>query len=106
MEYFLLKFYVHEGDRHHGRQLWEWLLEQGNRLQVEGGSAFRAMGGFGRHHRVHEERFVELAGTVAVAVEFVLSSAQADQLLAVIAQEGVQLPYIRCNVTFAVTGAH
>ena len=31
MEYFLLKFYVHEGDRHHGRQLWEWLLEQGNR---------------------------------------------------------------------------
>jgi PII-like signaling protein len=104
MEHLLLKFYVHESDRYNGRQVWEWLLEQGNRLQIEGGSAFRAVGGFGRHHRVREERFVELAGTVAVAVEFVLSSVQADQLLAAIAQEGLQLPFIRCVVEFGVTG--
>ena len=44
-----LRFYIRENKRHHGKLLWEWLLEQGNRMGVRGGSAFRAMAGFGRH---------------------------------------------------------
>ncbi|MGH8228710.1 MAG: DUF190 domain-containing protein, partial [Steroidobacteraceae bacterium] len=56
------RFYVHESQRHHGRLVWEWLLEQGNRLGIPGGSAFKAMAGFGRHHQLHESRFFELAG--------------------------------------------
>ena len=49
----LLRFYVHEGQRHHGRLVWEWLLERANELGIRGGSAFRAMAGFGRHHEIH-----------------------------------------------------
>jgi PII-like signaling protein len=45
-----LRFYVHERDRVHGRPAWEWLLEQANALGIRGGSAFKAMAGFGRHH--------------------------------------------------------
>jgi uncharacterized protein DUF190 len=44
----LFRFYMHEGHRHHGRLAWEWLLEQGNKLGIRGGSAFKAMAGFGR----------------------------------------------------------
>lgn len=105
MEQVFLKFYVRESDRHDNRQVWEWLLAQANRLNVSGGSAFRAIAGFGRHHTVREERFVELAGTVTIAVEFVLTSNDADELLALIANEKLQLHYVRSGVTLGMTGA-
>jgi len=57
MEGSILRFYVHENDRVHHRLAWEWLLEQANSLGLRGGSAFRAMAGFGRRHVLHEERF-------------------------------------------------
>jgi len=44
-----LRFYVHEGQRYQRRLMWQWLLEQANSLGIRGGSAFRAMAGFGRH---------------------------------------------------------
>jgi PII-like signaling protein len=59
-----LRFYVHEGQRHQGRLLWEWLLIQANERGIHGGSAFKAMAGFGRHHKLCEARFVELAGSL------------------------------------------
>ena len=49
MEGSILRFYVHENDRVHHRLAWEWLLEQANSLGLRGGSAFRAMAGFGPH---------------------------------------------------------
>ena len=49
-----LRFYVHEGHRHHHHLVWEWLLQQANKLGIRGGSAFKAMAGFGRHHVLHE----------------------------------------------------
>lgn len=36
----LLRFCVHEDHRHHRQLVWEWLLEQGNKLGIRGGSAF------------------------------------------------------------------
>ena len=68
-----LRFYVHEGLRHHGLLVWEWLLETANTLGVRGGSAFHAMAGFGRHHKLSEAKFFELAGSLAVEVEFIVT---------------------------------
>jgi len=45
----LLRFYVHENRRHRRILLYEWLLQQAKRLGIHGGSAFRAIAGFGRH---------------------------------------------------------
>ena len=64
-----LRFYVHERDRLHDRPLWEWLLTQANELGIRGGSAFRAMAGFGRHHVLHEARLSEPAGNLTIEVE-------------------------------------
>lgn len=50
----LFRFHVHEGRRHRGRRVWEWLLEEGSKLGIRGGSAFMAMAGFGRHHVLRE----------------------------------------------------
>jgi len=51
-----LRFYVHEDHRYHGHLVWEWLLEQANKLGIRGGSAFRAMAGFGRHRTLWRDQ--------------------------------------------------
>ena len=98
----LLRFYVHEGQRHHGRLVWEWLLERANELGIRGGSAFRAMAGFGRHHVLHESHFFELAGTLTVEVEFIVTEAEADRLLALLSAAKVRFFYSRIPALFGV----
>lgn len=97
-----LRFYVHEGHRHHSHLVWEWLLEQANKLGIRGGSVFRAMAGFGRHHMLHEERFFELAGTLTVEIEFVVTDQEAEQLLKLIHQEKIRLFYALIPARFGV----
>lgn len=99
-----LRFYVHENERLHGQLAWEWLLQRANALGIRGGSAFRAVAGFGRGHRLHEERFFELAGTVTVEVEFIVTDEEARQLLELVAGEGLRLFYARTPAHFGLTG--
>lgn len=102
MEGALLRFYVHENHRHGGRPVWEWLLEQANKMGIRGGSAFRAMASFGRHHHLHENHFFELAGTLTVEVEFVVTEDESKRLLDLIRQEGVRLFYAYTPARFGV----
>ena len=97
-----LRFYVREDHRHHHVFLWEWLLQQANKMGIRGGSAFHAMGGFGRHHVLHEQRFFELAGSVAVEVEFIVSEAESKQLLDLIEREHIRVFYARIPAHFGV----
>ena len=73
----VLTFYVSEKQHHAGMPLYEWLLEEAKALGIPGGSAFRAIAGFGRHGRLHEETFFELAGELAVKVEFIVEESLA-----------------------------
>jgi uncharacterized protein len=97
-----LRFYVHEGDRHHHQLVWEWLLQQANKLGIRGGSAFKAMAGFGRHHVLHEAHFFELAGSLAVEVEFIVTEDEAKQLLALIHAKKMRLFYAHIPARFGV----
>jgi uncharacterized protein len=97
-----LRLYVHEGERHRGRLVWEWLLETANQLGIRGGSAFRAMAGFGRHHVVHEAHFFELAGSVTVEVEFIVTDEEAQRLLDLLRAERIRLFYAQIPARFGV----
>jgi len=99
-----LRFYVHENDRLHGRLAWEWLLAEANSLGVRGGSAFRAVAGFGQHRVLHEERFFELAGSVTVEVEFIVTEDEAQRLLKLVASEKLRVFYARVPAHFGVIG--
>ena len=96
----ILRFYVHEGRIHHHVALFEWLLEQAKKMGIHGGSAFRAIAGFGRHGILHEEHFFELAADMTVAVEFVVSDEEADKLLALLREERVSIFYARVTAEF------
>ncbi|MCO5763581.1 MAG: DUF190 domain-containing protein [Gammaproteobacteria bacterium] len=93
-----LKFYVAENRRHRHLLAYEWLLQEAQRLGLPGGSAFRALAGFGRHGRLHEEHFIELAGDLPVEVGFVLTEAEADRFLAHLRGQGLNLFYLRVPV--------
>ncbi|HEY2682683.1 MAG TPA: DUF190 domain-containing protein [Steroidobacteraceae bacterium] len=104
MEGYLLKFYIYEGERHHGAMAWEWLLQQANRLGIRGGSAFRAIAGFGHHHHLQEASFIELAGSVAVAVEFAVTEAELQELLELVMREKVKAFHVRTPAQFGAVG--
>ena len=97
-----LKFYVHEHRRHHGILLYEWLLERARKLGIHGGSAFRAIAGFGRHGILHEDHFFELAGNLTVEVVFMISDEEAAQFLKVIEQEKVRVFYVRTSAEYGM----
>ena len=104
MQSVALKFYVSEKQHHHNELMHEWLLRLAQRLEIPGGSAFRAIAGYGKHGRMREETFFELAGNLAVAVEFILDTKDADRLLAAIVAEKLQLHYVRYAVESGTTG--
>jgi PII-like signaling protein len=99
-----LRFYVHENAKHRRRLMYEWLLEHAKALGVHGGSAFRAVAGFGRHGVLHEQHFFELAGDLTVEVEFVMTDAMADRLLESLRSEKVSVVYARMPAEFGVIG--
>jgi len=98
MQSVYLKFDLTEKQRHDGMLLYEWMLEEAKKLGVPGGSAFRAIAGFGRHGRMHEETFFELAGELPVQVEFVLDAVLADKLLDALRTHKLNLFYVRYAV--------
>jgi len=100
-----LKFYVHEKRRLHGVLAYEWLLEQARKLGIHGGSAFRAVAGFGRHGVLHEDHFYELQGDLPVEIGFAVSDEEAARLLQVLHDEKVSLFYVRIPAEFGVTVA-
>jgi len=90
-----LKFFVIENQRHDGHLLYQWLLRKASVLGLPGGSAFRAIAGFGRHHVMHEARFYELAGELPIEVVFVASREDSDRLLGEVAAAGLSLFHYR-----------
>ena len=97
-----LTFYVSEKQHHAGMPLYEWLLEEARGMGVHGGSAFRAIAGFGRHGKMHEETFFELAGELAMKVEFILEDALAEQLLGRGRAQNMDVFYVRQPVQSGV----
>lgn len=97
-----LRFYMHENRKQHGVLLYEWLLETAKKAGIHGGSAFRAIAGFGSHGVLHEQHFFELAGDLTVEVEFLLTDDQADKLLQLLRQERVRVFYAKAPAEFGL----
>ncbi len=102
MEGSFLRFYLHEDQRCHGHLAWEWLLGEANKLGIRGGSAFRAMAGFGRYHHINEDHFFELAGTLTVEVEFIVTEKESEQLMELLHREKLRVFYAHIPARFGV----
>jgi PII-like signaling protein len=99
----LVRFQVPERQRHQGVQLWEWLLRQGCDVEARAGSALRPIAGFGRDHVLHEQKFFELAGSLTVEVELLMTEQPMQRLLEVLQAARIRLTYTSTEVTLGVT---
>lgn len=97
-----LRFYMRENTKQHSILLYDWLLENAKKNGVHGGSAFRAIAGYGRHGNMHEQHFYELAGDLPVAVEFLLTTDEADAMIARLRAEKINVFYTRVAAEFGV----
>jgi PII-like signaling protein len=99
-----LKIYLTEKQKHDGKLLYEWILERAKDMGIPGGSVFRAIAGYGRHGKLHEETFFELAAELPVELEFVASEEQAAQLLGALGREKLGLFYVKSAAESGLTG--
>lgn len=97
-----LKFYVQEFRKHQGILLYEWILEKAKGRGIQGGSAFRAIAGFGRHGVMHEAHFFELAGNLPVEIVFMVSDEEAEGLLAFLKNEKIPLFYLKMPAEYGI----
>ena len=105
MKGMVLRLYMHESRRFRGMLLYEWLLEQVRKLGVHGGSAFRAVAGYGRHGVMHEQNFFELAGELPVVTEFIVGEPDAERILALVRKENIDLMYVCWPAEYSTTAA-
>jgi PII-like signaling protein len=97
-----LRFYVQEKQKHGHHLVYEWLLDAARKLGIHGGTAFRAVAGFGHHGKLHFQHFYELAGDLPMQLDFVVTDAEADKLMSAVENEGVRVFYLRLPAEFGV----
>lgn len=95
-----LEFYFQEFRKHKGILLYEWLLETAKDMDIQGGSVFRGIAGYGRHGVLHEEQFFELASNVPVKAMFMVSREEAEKFLEKVKNEKIHLVYTKMPIEY------
>lgn len=102
MNGFCLRIYMCEFTKHKKILLYEWILEKAKSLGIKGGSAFRAIAGYGRHKMLHEEHFFELASDLPVVVEFITNEEEANLIINYLKEEKLNLLYIKVPIEYEI----
>lgn len=67
----LLRIFIGESDRYHGRPLYEALVEDARRRGLAGATVLRGTLGFGAHSRIHTAKILRLSEDLPMVVEIV-----------------------------------
>jgi len=89
----LLTFHVHANGHSRGRTVWWSLLRHARQIGIPGGSAFRAIAGFGLHHQVNLDKSLTDFSSLAMEVGFLVTLEQARELLEWAGKMKVRLLY-------------
>jgi uncharacterized protein len=66
-----LTIYVDESERHHGKPVYEIVMDALYKKKIAGVSVFRGVAGYGSHGIFHTAKILELATTLPVKIEAV-----------------------------------
>lgn len=67
----LARVYVNEGDQHHGRAIFELILELALEHRLPGATVLRGVAGFGQGSVVHRSRILRLSEALPLVVEVI-----------------------------------
>ncbi len=88
----LLRIFIGESDRFHGRPLFEAIVLKAKEHGLAGASVFKGVMGFGGRSRIHTARILRLSEDLPVMIEIVDTAEKIDAFLPVLdgmIQEGL-----------------
>jgi uncharacterized protein len=77
----LLRVFVGESDRWHGKPLYQAIVERVREEGLAGATVLRGIEGFGADSRLHTARILRLSEDLPVVIEIVDSAEQIDRIL-------------------------
>lgn len=78
---YLLRIFVGESDRWHGKPLYEAVVLKARELHLAGATVLRGPMGFGAHSRIHTAKILRLSEDLPMVIEIVDSKEKIDSLL-------------------------
>jgi PII-like signaling protein len=80
----LLRIFVGESDRWHGKPLYQAIVERVRAEGLAGATVIRGIEGFGADSRLHTARILRLSEDLPVVIEIVDSAEQIERILPVL----------------------
>lgn len=80
-EAYLLRIFVGESDKVHGRPLYEVIVEKAREKGLAGATVVRGFLGFGANSRIHTSKILRLSEDLPVVIEIVDTQERLDLLL-------------------------
>jgi PII-like signaling protein len=77
----LLRIFIGESDKHHGKPLYEAIVERARAKGLAGATVVRGFLGFGANSRIHTSKILRLSEDLPVVVEIVDTQEKLDLLL-------------------------
>src|SRR6267154_2435950 len=78
---YLLRVFLGESDRWHGKPLYEAIVLKARELHLAGATVIRGPMGFGAHSRLHTTKVLQLSEDLPIIVEIVDSKEKIDELM-------------------------
>lgn len=67
----LLRIFIGESDKHHGRPLYEVIVEEARRRHLAGATVLRGTLGYGASSRIHTAKILRLSEDLPMVIEIV-----------------------------------
>lgn len=67
----LLRVFIGESDKHHGRPLYEAIVDEARKRGLAGATVLHGVLGFGAHSRIHRAKVLQLSEDLPLVVEIV-----------------------------------
>jgi PII-like signaling protein len=67
----LLRIFIGESDKRHGRPLYELIVEEARRRGLAGATVLRGVMGFGANSRIHTTKILRLSEDLPMVIEIV-----------------------------------
>jgi PII-like signaling protein len=80
-EGYLLRVFIGESDKWHGKPVYEAIVLKARELHLAGATVLRGPMGFGAHSRLHTTKILRLSEDLPMVIEIVDSKQKIDELL-------------------------
>lgn len=77
----LLRIFIGESDKYHGKPLYEWLVLRAREEGLAGATVLRGLMGFGAHSRIHTFKIERLSVDLPIVVEIVDTQAKLEAFI-------------------------